>query len=292
MTVVDLDDRRPPATDWAVASAEDRKAAALEVAAAAAAAGKAMSGTELGEQFGRSERWGRNVLAELGGSRPMSPAAGSATARSMPAAGNPDTAGSPASGSRPGPAGNGTPSPAAGTRQPATGNRPGVAGSGSPAGTGTLPSPTAGGEPSRQPAAGAARQPRRQDTSRQPATSPAAGSSTPDLVILIGVGLIAAAASYGHQYNAARVVGEPQLIALLWPFTVDGLAFVAMRAGNRLWLRVGLAISVATNVIARAPELTAHGLTPLVLAGVAIAAWPPISAYGVHAVYERRRRAR
>lgn len=272
-TVIDLGDRRPPAaespTDWATVSSEERQAAALGVAAAAIAAGKKLSGAELGRQFGMSERWGRgrNTEAEaLAGQR---------------------------SGSRPpasSPAGNRQPSARQdGSRQPVPG---------SPAahttGSGTaLPSPAAG---SRQPAApgtrpAADRAPRRPAAAggRQPAARPAAGSSRVDLAILVLVGLIAAAASFGHQFNAALVVGEPVPIALLWPVTVDGLAFVSMRHGNRLWLRIGLAISIATNVVARAPELTEHGLTPLVIAGLAIAAWPPISVYGVHSVYERRR---
>ena len=287
MTVVEFADRRQPATDWSAGTPEERQAAGRDIASAAMAAGNKVTGAELANQHGGSERWWRDRLAEVR-------ANGSAAGERKPAGG---TAG------RPGPGGNGKaagigtlPSPTtAGSRQPASpvaapaGSRPALAGNGSRSVAGTLPSPGAGDRQPADPAAAGSRQRPRTVAagSRQPAR---AGSSWPDLAILISVGLIAAAASFGHQYTAARVVGEPWQIAVLWPFTVDGLAFVAMRANNRLWLRVGLAISIATNVIARAPELTEQGLTPLVIAGVAIAAWPPVSVYGVHAVYERRHR--
>ena len=88
---------------------------------------------------------------------------------------------------------------------------------------------------------------------------------------------MAAAASYGHMYEVASLAGEPTWIARAWPITVDGLALAALRRGEqgRPWLILGLAVSVAANVVAQYPELA-------VAAAPAISAFPPLALYGTH----------
>lgn len=102
-------------------------------------------------------------------------------------------------------------------------------------------------------------------------------------LVTVAVGLIAAAASYGHQLEVALEAGEPELIAHAVPLTVDGLVIAALWAGRggrssrwrdpaAWWLGVALVVSMAANVAAAEP-------TPL---GYAVAAWPPVALFGTH----------
>lgn len=108
-----------------------------------------------------------------------------------------------------------------------------------------------------------------------------AGSRLDTIVILL-VALIAAAASYSHMYNVALLAGEPLWIARAWPITVDGLVIAALRRGEqgRYWLLLGLAVSVASNVLSQYPALVAS-----VAPGVS--AWPPLALYGTHRLLHR-----
>lgn len=97
------------------------------------------------------------------------------------------------------------------------------------------------------------------------------------------VGLVAMAASYGHMYQVARFAGEPVWAAAAWPLTVDGLAIVALRRSEtgRWWLLVALAVSVASNVLSKYPEIVAT-VAP------AVSGWPPVALYGIHRMLHRR----
>lgn len=100
-------------------------------------------------------------------------------------------------------------------------------------------------------------------------------------VVTFAVAAVAAAASYGHMLHVALLAGEPIWIARGWPITVDGLVYVALRAGRagRWWLGLGLAVSIAANVLVRYPEFVQQ---PIVSA--LIAAFPPIALWGCHSL--------
>lgn len=263
MTVVDLTDRRAaqPAEEWA--SPEERRAAALRHAATEAAAGRPVTGTELGRRYGMSDRWGRNLLAEL-------------------------TRNGDGAGSRPAaavPAGNGnTQVTGTGSRQKAVpasgnGNRPAAAPVAVPA---TV-------RPDRQPAA----------ASPTAGRAPTAAIDRPGLVaraqawfdrhtnrlITLVVAAAAAVMSYGHMHEVALLAGEPRQLAWLWPITADGLIVAALRQGNRWWLSLGLAVSVSSNVLTHYPELVQ---TEVVSAG--ITAWPPLALLGTHCLLHSRKK--
>jgi len=51
---------------------------------------------------------------------------------------------------------------------------------------------------------------------------------------------------------------------------------------GRRWLLLGLAVSVASNVLAQYPELVAN-IAP------AVSAWPPVALSGTHRLLHRRR---
>jgi hypothetical protein len=108
-----------------------------------------------------------------------------------------------------------------------------------------------------------------------------------DLAIILLVASVAAVASYGHMLHVALVAGEPLLIARAFPITVDGLVLAALRCGDRgrHWLRLGIAVSVAANVLAQFPEVAAS-------AGPVISAWPPVALYGTHRLVKSRRTER
>lgn len=97
------------------------------------------------------------------------------------------------------------------------------------------------------------------------------------------VALVAAAASYGHMLDVALMAGEPLWIARAFPITVDGLVLAALRRGEtgRPWLVLGVAASVASNVLAQFPDIAVN-------AGPVVAAWPPLALYGTHRLLLRR----
>lgn len=97
------------------------------------------------------------------------------------------------------------------------------------------------------------------------------------------VGTVAALASYGHMYTVALIAGEPLWAARAWPITVDGLAIVALRRGEpgRPWLLLAVAVSVASNVLSKYPEL-------VVTIAPAVSAWPPVALFGIHRMWRRR----
>jgi hypothetical protein len=105
---------------------------------------------------------------------------------------------------------------------------------------------------------------------------PATGSWLDSTIILI-VAAVAAAASYGHMLEVAQWAGEPLWIARAFPVTVDGLVLAALRRGRqgRWWLALGIAVSVAANMLARYPDLAAT-------AGPIVSAWPPLALFGTH----------
>jgi hypothetical protein len=115
-----------------------------------------------------------------------------------------------------------------------------------------------------------------------PVAAAAGPAPWPDRAITIVVGVVAAVASFGHMRHVAQLAGEPEWIAWLWPITVDGLALAALRRGEggRRWLALGLAVSVAANVVAQYPEWA-------VAAGPVISAWPPLALYGTHRLLHR-----
>lgn len=104
-----------------------------------------------------------------------------------------------------------------------------------------------------------------------------------DTGVTLVVALVAAAASYGHMHQVALLAGELPWIAWLWPITVDGLVIAALRRGDdgRSWLVLGLAVSVASNVLAQYPA-TVETVAP------AVSAWPPLALYGTHRLLHRR----
>jgi hypothetical protein len=76
---------------------------------------------------------------------------------------------------------------------------------------------------------------------------------------------------------------EPLWFARAFPITVDGLVLAALRRGEhgRAWLLLGVAVSVAANVVANFPELAEA-------AGPAVSACPPLTLYGTHRLLHRR----
>ena len=104
-----------------------------------------------------------------------------------------------------------------------------------------------------------------------------------DQAVRLVVALVAAAASYGHMHHVALLAGEPPWIAQAWPITVDGLVIAALRSGDegRPWLLLAMGVSIASNVLAQAPEHVA-AIAP------AIFAWPTVALYGTHRLRHRR----
>ena len=66
-------------------------------------------------------------------------------------------------------------------------------------------------------------------------------------------------------------------VARAFPITVDGLVLAALRRGDdgRRWLALGLAVSVAANILADYPTIATD-------AGPIISAIPPLALYGTH----------
>jgi hypothetical protein len=103
-------------------------------------------------------------------------------------------------------------------------------------------------------------------------------------VAVLAVALVAGVASYDHQRVLAELAGEGWRAYLL-PLSVDGLIVAASMsmlvrrragepAGALAWcaLLLGLAASLAANVVAADPEL----VDPVLVSRV-VAAWPPIA---------------
>jgi hypothetical protein len=113
------------------------------------------------------------------------------------------------------------------------------------------------------------------------------GGSWLDSAIILVVAGVAAAASYGHMLEVAVRAGEPLWIARTFPVTVDGLVLAALRRGRpgRWWLALGIAVSVAANMLARYPDLAAT-------AGPIVSGWPPLALFGTHRLLHTRRSKR
>jgi hypothetical protein len=109
------------------------------------------------------------------------------------------------------------------------------------------------------------------------------GGTWLDSLIILAVAAVAAAASYGHMLEVAVTGGEPLWLARAFPITVDGLVVAALRRGRdgRWWLALGVAVSVAANMLSRYPELAEA-------AGPVISAWPPIALFGTHRLLRGR----
>jgi hypothetical protein len=101
---------------------------------------------------------------------------------------------------------------------------------------------------------------------------------------VIGVGTVAAVASYEHAYDLVRAHGESGWTARLVPLTVDGLIYASsmvmldsarrgmpVPALARWLLGLGITATLAANV--------AHGLGHGAL-GAAVAAWPAVALVG------------
>jgi len=96
------------------------------------------------------------------------------------------------------------------------------------------------------------------------------------LVSAAVVAAIAAIASYGHILHVATDAGQSGLVAHLLPLSVDGLVIVgsmglADRNAPKGWawaaFLIGVAASLAANVIAAEPELLAR----------VVSAWPAVA---------------
>ncbi|HMG43558.1 MAG TPA: DUF2637 domain-containing protein [Acidimicrobiales bacterium] len=84
------------------------------------------------------------------------------------------------------------------------------------------------------------------------------GRSKLDTLAMLVVALVALAASYGHMLEVATTAGESIWIARMFPITVDGVVFIALRLGGpegRWWLALGIAVSIAANVAAADPTI-------------------------------------
>lgn len=259
MSIVDLDDRRRQPADLPAA---DLQAAARAEAEAQAAAGNPLTGVELGSRFGRSERWGRDRLAELGGSRQPADRAATRRPQPVPATGNGNTGGGNGSTQRQPPAA----LPATGGRQSPT----------AAAGNGT--------SGSRQPATPAAA------GSRQRARVPAAAMQPADVprsLVAVTVAAVAIVAvvtmitSYSHTYDLAVLAGQARVAKFL-PAAVDGLVIAGStsllvdhhlrRPGStlaRAAVVLGLVSSMAANVVAVDPTLVDLRVVKWVMAAYA-----------------------
>lgn len=238
---------------------DELTAPALQAAARRAwLANPDLIGAELGARFGRSERWGRDRIAEARHTL------------------TDETTAAPSNGN-----GKGNGSRAAATGSSGNGSRP----QRQPQPTGS--NPTAANGPARPAAARTGNGNR--TAARSAATTAAGGAArrqpgrglTLSLAVRLIVGAVAAAVSYGHMYSMALAAGEHLWLARAWPVTVDGLVVVAMRrdgAAGRWWLYVALMVSLASNVAAQYPDMVAS-YPPI---RIAVAAWPALAFAGVH----------
>jgi hypothetical protein len=205
------------------------------------ASGGRLSGAQLAARYGRSERWGRQQIAA---------ARAEAT---------------------------GTPSPDTGIASQPAGTRP--APSGTPSAAPTLPGGTGLARPATQRMAGGRTAPK----GRQPAGVPLPLLAVTGAAVVV-VTLVCAVVSYCHIRDLARTAGMGSLAGWL-PLGVDGLVVAAScslivdrqvgRPGHALaWAGValGLAGSLAANVLAVDPELVSLRAVRWTLAGYSPAA--------------------
>ncbi len=104
----------------------------------------------------------------------------------------------------------------------------------------------------------------------------------------LGVGAIAAIASYDHIRDLAITHGQSVFIGNLMPLSVDGLivcSTFALDSENKVWPRVGfstgVAATVAANILAAPPNVLAR----------VISAWAPVALLLVVEILSRRRKA-
>lgn len=98
------------------------------------------------------------------------------------------------------------------------------------------------------------------------------------------VATVAGYASYGHQYDVAVMAHQPQHLAAVLPFSVDGMllaASVAMAEDKaegrkpRLWAVLAFWLGAAVSVAANTMSVIVHyGFDWLAMG---ISAWPPIA---------------
>src|SRR5690606_1270822 len=288
MTILDL---TPPALEL---SPTDARARAEQIVRQH----PGITGADLGAACGRSERWGRQLLAELrqsngSGSRPAaSPTPGNGTGNGSQAAerqpvvvrqtpGNGTAAAvrqtGSANGSRPV-----VEVRQVAARQPAAASTPGNGSQGrqtTPA-TPSVPAtalPARSGNSTRQPERQTSGKRQRQRRQPPPAASPAVRRVT--TLAVVAVAIVAAIASYDHMRVLAEAAGEGWRSWLL-PISVDGLIVAAsmsmlvrrragLPAGALAWvsLLAGIAASLGANVAAADPTLV----------GRLVAAWPPVA---------------
>ena len=310
MPTLSPDVARTAPSEWTTPG--DRQQAARQAYRRSVAHGRPLTGVELGARFNRSARWGTDRITEVrsedisrghdskasNGAAPIGndnnrstavPTGDTDAGLPIGSAGNGSTAATAAmpagkignrSSTPPGP----SPTPSPGRRN---GNRSADAalphrsngngnGKTSPIGNnGNLAGRAAGHEPPSAP----------------PPSTTAAGdlAATPAVrrvttVAVLAVALVAGVASYDHQRVLAELAGEGWRACLL-PLSVDGLIVAASMsmlvrrragepAGALAWcaLLLGLAASLAANVVAADPEL----VDPVLMSRV-VAAWPPIA---------------
>jgi hypothetical protein len=261
----------------------ERQEAARNAYLASVEAGTPLTGAELGRQFGCTDRWGRLQIRKFRAELDAGDAGG--TVRGLSAGRNGDgngIGGREFSARRDGrsPGRNGwedTVVPLTARAGTARGGRPDGNASGSRPESADADASASSGTP-----AG----PERPATAQVPDTARAeAGRSWLDSLVTLTVAVACAAASFGHMYHVASLAGEPVWIARAWPITVDGLVIAALRRGHagRWWLALGIAVSMAANVLAQYPELA-------VSAGPFVSAWPPVALYGTHRLLHGARR--
>jgi hypothetical protein len=140
-----------------------------------------------------------------------------------------------------------------------------------------LPTPAAEGEPAPE------RQDARQQQPQESVEDEVRRPTILDVLVTLVVALVAAGASWGHIERLALLAGQPLWIARTLPLSVDGLVLAAFRRGEhgRRWLALGLAASVAANVVAQFPSVAAY-------AGPVVTAWSPLALYGCHRLLHRK----
>ncbi|MGH9211395.1 MAG: DUF2637 domain-containing protein [Acidimicrobiales bacterium] len=227
--------------DWA-----KRRADARDAYRASLAAGRPLSGAELGRRFGSSPRWGRERVTEVQTAIHSDTTATPPERDAKPQSQHPKTTSRATAASPPADRRGGT-----GRAQAAT---------------------PAAGNTTRRPASPARVRP--VDT---PTVTPAVRRIT--TLAVLAVAAVAAVASYDHQRVLAELAGEGWRAWML-PISVDGLVVAAsmsmlvqrragLPAGALTWLALiaGIGASLAANVAAATP-------TPV---GRLVAAWPPLA---------------
>lgn len=98
------------------------------------------------------------------------------------------------------------------------------------------------------------------------------------------VATVAGYASYGHQYDVARMAHQPQHLAAVLPFSVDGMLLAASVAiaedkaegrKPRLWAVIAFWLGAVVSVTANVASVIVHyGLDWL---AIGVSAWPPLA---------------